>query len=197
MRTLTPHLSVGFAASLSLLATSCADPVPPPAQGAVYYYIHDVSGCHAQAHPQSIPVSPTSEPTVTATGSNGLRVVNGVQGATVSCRVAPAAGGKFDVSASLQVANGQFTVAGTVTPGTSNSPGQVSINDTITVTTVSGDLGDCTIDTDPKSGATKFHVEAGSIWASVTCSKFAPPGASGVACTLGPSYFTFQNCASE
>jgi len=158
-----------------LAALGCSDPVPLPNQGAIDLSLH-TSATHVNG--QDCPVSGKTYDIGDALGTTTqdrtpVTVINGANGATVSCSVH--GGGPFTFSGSihgntpdgstvdLNLTNGQV--------GADKSTGtvDVSLYTQDTLARLSSTGGSCTVTT------VGMNIKGGSIWAKVSCPAVSAP----------------------
>lgn len=171
----------------------------PPAQGAVALTVSpSVGQCPIPGSPITVPPDPAGEPNAVASAllcdlsnasckPDAYVVVNGDGDAAVSCNVAPAANGSFDVNLSLATTRLSFAAAGTVAA----AGGAVSV----TVYEQSSDRTfrdpNCKL-TVPNGAST---VKKGALWAGFSCDALVDPqDSSGTVCKA-TGQFLFENCS--
>ena len=123
--------------------------------------------------------------------SPGDRLIDGEQGATISCSVR---------------GTGPFTFSGAIR-GTTGQGDLVDVK--MTDGSITGESGSVTLSVGTPQLASRFtstaggctvtvigqNIKPGSVWASVTCPTITDPSTPGLTCSVGPvSTFVFENC---
>jgi len=126
------------------------------------------------------------------TVSPGDRLVDGEQGASITCSVR-GAGSSYTFSGAIRGATGQGDLVdlemtdGSITGQTGSVT--LSVNTPQLASRFTSTAGGCTVT------VIGDNVKSGSVWASVACSAITDPSTPGVTCSVGSvSTFVFENC---
>jgi len=193
------------AVTVGLLSlASCGDAVHPASQAVVSLHVAQLGSgsnlsCTPGPHWASVPYNPLGGQQVSAT-SAGARALDGENGMTVKCTVAPA-GDKFKVTANL--VSPAVNAGNTLTPttivfsttigaGEEGAPGRLEQqNDDKTEASYRADA--CSFSVKPGPGE-RLQIEPGRVWGSFTCTKLSDPGDPGSGCRVDQGYFVLENC---
>jgi hypothetical protein len=198
-----PYLGAFGVLGFGLLA--CSDSAPPAAQGAISVHLQgSLSGgaCSASPHWVNAPFNKTGTPVVD--GANATtKAIDGENQMAVSCSVRPT-GDKFAV-------NGEITspavdqnnnpvdptiihVTTTIGAGESMAKGSISLSDEKTGTFYSS--SDCTVSVVSVMMTDRLAVEAGKIWARMTCVNVVDVNNPdpNTRCEIDSGYFVLENC---
>jgi hypothetical protein len=195
--------TVGFA----FLFAGCSDPIPPAGQGAASIHFNKTNEdlCNPGIHWANAPYLAQGGEVVTATTSPASKLIDGQDGAQVSCRVAPSGGG-FSVSGSLtgpatsqQGMSLQSTFIDISIPAIAENQagakGTLSVTDDKTLQPYGSGPDGCTFSVSPAAGE-QLAIAAGRIWVKVSCDHMSEPGnASGATCNVDRGYVVLENCS--
>lgn len=178
----------GSAIGLGLFfaAWGCSDPVSPAPQGAfnVTFGNADGTGVTCPA------MQPTAQLQVGAVGAaQRSAVVDGEDGATVSCKISKSGTG-FVARGTILKGTASFYLAAVEIGEGKNNKGTVSVSGANTAGKSYG----------PEDGtACTFHVisaEEGRAWLSFECPHVVTGGSDAEQCSLNNGYLVFENCES-
>jgi hypothetical protein len=172
---------------LTLGGASCSDPAPPPAQGGATLSItHPASGVCDRTLTTPAQIGnpgPTSD-------KPGQRLVDGTNGAFVTCRVV--AGGEgftFDGEISWQ-GNRLTIVDGTMGADLMGSAGFLSVLTPLALGLQSSRAMPCTIN----ASVRPLEIAPGRIWATYDCPEMIDTKSPATRCASN-GVFVFENCA--
>jgi hypothetical protein len=177
-----------FLAVPLLAALGCSDPVPLPAQGAISMSIRK----SAATCPDSGTTYSVGAPNSPSTSNPGDSLVDGSNGAHISCSV-KGSGGGFAFSGTLQASTTvpvypiTVTFSNGVVDATGKGTAAVSVY-TPTLSTFYASTDPCTI----QVLGNPLQVKGGSIWASFSCP--AITASLQGECAVGPSVIVLENC---
>lgn len=169
---------------------SCSDSVPLPPQGGANVSVHSAPSTVTPAG-KKCPVSGHSafvgSPPPDATKA-GSRVVDGENGATVSCAVRKS-GDVFKVSGSATHKGVSLSVTGEVALGGTGTAKIIHRNPTLLETIQSTDDAPCTISV----ADAPLQVATGRVWAHFSCPGMIANAQPVLFCET-EGYFVFENC---
>ena len=172
-------------ASTGLAVCGCGDPLPPPSRVAVSI---DFAGCTTSGKfslPEDPAVKQKLTPSIIAGDLQALpRLVDGQNGAEVSCRVSETAPGAFEFSANGRIGNSHFSISGGSSVAGAGTASQISFRVRQTDYRAGSN---CTIDTElaPEGG--------GAMLAPFTCKPFHDPSVPNESCS-GVGTFALDVC---
>jgi hypothetical protein len=196
------------------LLLSCGDPVPPAAQGSLSIHLSQPNdpddpkaSCSPSIHWVNVPY-PRKKTQVQQTTELDPKVkaVNGQDGNTVSCSVAPN-GSDFkvsiDASAYAEDDDGKklapthvhITIP-KIAKGQSGASGSFSFQDNFSSTTYSSQPNlPCSFSVQSMGDSDSFGIEEGKIWGRMTCASVPDPKSPGSSCGVDTGFFVFENCS--
>ncbi|HEX9297074.1 MAG TPA: hypothetical protein VF881_14625 [Polyangiaceae bacterium] len=198
-----PYLGAFGVLGFGLVA--CSDSAPPAPQGAISVHLQgSLSGgtCSPGAHWVNAPFNKAGTPLVDATTVQA-RAVDGENQMAVNCSVKPS-GDKFSVNGEITSpavdANNNpvdptiIHVTTTIGAGETAAKGSISLSDERTGTFYSS--SECTVSVVGTIMPNQLAVEAGKIWARITCLNVIDPSNNdpGTRCEIDSGYFVLENC---
>ncbi len=189
-------LMVGAAALTALSAASCSDAVAPPSQGGMYIEINAAPltetpagrKCTIAGHSAQIGNPPPNA------SSPGKRVIDGENGASVSCKVSKS-GDVFKFQAKATHKKVSFFASGEVTPGGTGTA-RITEYDPPGTTGSGLTLGSPADTPCEVSVEAPFEVAKGRIWGYFHCPAFvdiSQPDAQ-LYCEAENGWMVFENC---
>lgn len=174
--------TLAIAACCAVASASCSDPVPAAPQGA---FTAEFGNAPGNACPATTPTTIVGIGSVTE--SEKATVADG-DGATVTCKVVPIAGG---LSAEASINNGStaFTMSG-VTFNNMTGTGRVLLRGPNTTGTYTPSTGSsCTFDL--------IQGDSGRIWTKFSCPTMEITGVPSSLCAVSGGIAVFENCLTE
>jgi hypothetical protein len=170
--------------AFAIASAGCSDSAPAPAQGAFTARFGNAIGVACPA------TTPSAQLQVGSfQGNQHVPVVDGEDGAAVSCTVAPYQDG-FTASGNIQLGNSSFYMSGVKLGGSLPNEGVVVLSGPNTVGAYSpADGSTCSF--------TVTSIEAGRVWASFRCPHVVVPGKSGSDCNVDDGIVVLENCSTE
>lgn len=172
-----------IASLLALSALSCGDAVPPPAEAAVSITLSPSGTAGAQYTCSFHTLSWTSGTAPTSNETGGL-LVDGQDGASVSCKVK--GDGTYTITGSVKFEDSRFDLGGSISESGTGTV-SVSLWDKNLLTSIQDPA--CTITV----GQSSLAVESGALWAQVACSHFTTPDNRYLWCA-GTGIVVFKSC---
>lgn len=173
------------------------DPQPPSAQGAVTFSVKPITpppagaSCPASAFTSSVP--DTSMVPAEALDANNYqrRVIDGVEGAAVTCRVAEQAG--FVFAGEVKLGGRALRIEeGTLSEGRTGTA-TITVIDSQLLPGAFNSSEPCVVN-GMKGPGNNFQVKAGSMWAQFSCAAVVAPPSDSCAAN---GYFVLENCAQR
>lgn len=181
-----------FLAVPLLAALGCSDPVPLPAQGAISLSIQKpLSNVNGSSCPESGATYQVGGPGIPSTTSTGDSVIDGDNGAKISCSVKGSGPYTFSGSFHGTTPDGNhYPITVSFSSGTVDKDG---VNGTVAVSVFTPVLAANFSSTDACTVTVlNKQIKGGSIWAKFSCPSITNPP-SGL-CRVGDSVIVFENC---
>jgi hypothetical protein len=203
---------IGVLGGLCLLA-ACGDPVPPAAQAGVSIHVqeydrmdpaHSMDNCPPARHwvnvPSELGKTPSQMSQKTSAADHGPTAVNNQDGNVIKCTVKPKGSG-FDVT--LEATGYAEIDSKKVNPSTvhmripqigsgdTSAAGTMTVQDYASLTRYESTQCSYSVQGDNRG------IDAGKIWASVSCEYLSDLSSPGANCNVDTGFFVFENCATQ
>jgi len=175
----------------ALTVLSCSDAVPPPAEGGLWIRIFPMSNAppntaciRTTGHTATIPKDgyPQADGFTGLENDPGKPVVDGENGATVTCKVSGSS-----VSGRMNFNHVSFGVSGGKVPASENGTANISSFDPIGLNLQSPAGAPCSV--------TALKIQSGAVWATFRCSQYQDPTSQAQSACAAEGVFLLQNCA--